>query len=121
MSNPAYNISLSIFRSREWVQQFTLMNIDATQDNLALVVCPVLSSGNAAPTIFNDTPTVSSSSGSSTIVFVFEDSDTESLTANANFQWQFLRQAAGNTEGSDVVCSGPLIINDSPTAPWNSS
>jgi hypothetical protein len=111
--NP-YNVALSIFRNREWVQPFAVqnngVNIDISKDSLRLVVLqgPSIVLQNLAPTV---------SSGSATCTFVFIDGDTGKLTANENdYSWQFLRKPylAINT---DLLTSGPLTVLESPPFP----
>jgi hypothetical protein len=117
MATDPYNIPLKIFRNREWVQTITIANMDVSQDALALVVIPTLSSGGANTIISDNRPVVSSGSGNAT--FVFTDAETGQLTAAGNYSWQYLRQPAGSTGKSDVVVAGPLYVLDSVPFPMD--
>lgn len=109
-ANP-YNVAITVFRNREWVQSFTVPNVaDISRDTLRLVV---LQGPNVVLT--NKTPTVSS--GSNSCTFVFVDADMGTLTANENdYSYQFLRKAylAAN---SDLIQAGPLTVGESPVFP----
>jgi hypothetical protein len=108
-----YNVGLSIYRNREWIQYFTVSEqgspLDISQDELALIV---LSGPDLV--LSNTTPLVSSGSGSCS--FVYADTDTESLTANARYIWQFLRRPKGAIN-SDLLTAGPLNVGESPVFP----
>jgi len=118
MSDP-FDVSISIFRNRQWIQQITVQNpdntpIDISGDFLALVVIPDLNSGNADPVLFNKTPTGNLIGG--VAIFTFIDSQTKNLIAGADYRWQYLRQKP-TQNNSDVVTAGPLIVSDSPPFP----
>jgi hypothetical protein len=118
----AYNIPLSIFRNREWLQQFSILNPDGSAvpllgDALSLVVLRkgyvVLASIEPA--------SVDLTSG--VIIFLFSDSETGSLVPSATlditegaYTWQFLRRTANNPN-TDLIAAGNLTVNDSPPFP----
>jgi|SRR5215469_10970988 len=118
MSNPItapdpYNVSLSIWRNRQWSQQFTVSEqgvaIDISRDQLALIVLsgPDVILSNTKPLV---------SSGSGTCSFVYSDLETETLTTNARYVWQFLRKPVGAVN-SDLLTAGPLNVSESPPFP----
>jgi hypothetical protein len=113
-TNP-YNISLSIFRNRSWVQTVVLSE-DVSEDSFALVVLPVLSGGGAIPAMAVTNPAIASGSGSCSVTFVAEDTQTGELTCGSEYQWQCLWLPNG-AQGSTVVGAGPLVVNDSPPFP----
>lgn len=113
-STDPYNIPLSIFRNREWVQTITIAAVDVSLDQCALVVLPALPSGGASAVLVNKTPLVTPGSGSAT--WVFTDLETGTLTTGLAYEWQYLRIAAGNSQ-SDLIVSGPLTVSDSPAFP----
>ena len=118
-SSDPFNVSISIFRNRQWIQKITVQNpdnspIDISQDLLALVIIPDLSSGNADPVLSNKTPSGDLAGG--VAVFTFSDSDTKNLVSGAEYRWQYLRQQS-TQNNSDVVVAGPLIVQDSPPFP----
>jgi hypothetical protein len=121
MASSAYNVPLSIFRNREWLQQFTIQNPDGSPvplegDALSLVV---LRKGFIA--LGNITPAINTTTGA--ISFLFTDAETGMLVPSSTldvtegaYSWQFLRRAATNPN-SDLMCTGPLTVNDSPPFP----
>lgn len=110
-----YNVALSIFRNREWIQNFTVSQagvpLDISKDALALVV---LDEEGTQVVLSNISPLVASGSGSCS--FVYADTDTKTLTANERYIWQFLRKAAGAIN-SDLLTAGPLNVSESPPFP----
>ena len=115
------DVPLTIWRNREWIQQFTIQNADGTPvsllgDTLALVV---LRNGSVA--LSNITPSVDVATAQ--IVFLFSDGQTALLVPSATldiaegtYTWQFIRRAANNPN-SDLLSTGPLTVNDSPPFP----
>ena len=115
------DVPLTIWRNREWIQQFTIQNADGTPvsllgDTLALVV---LRNGSVA--LSNITPSVDVATAQ--IVFLFSDGQTALLVPSATldiaegtYTWQFIRRAANNPN-SDLLSAGPLTVNDSPPFP----
>src|SRR6266436_2880692 len=87
-----YNVALSIYRNRAWIQYFKVSELgvplDLSADELALIVL-----SGAAVVLSNSVPLVGSGDGS--VSFVYTDGETESLTANGRYVWQFLRRPAG--------------------------
>ena len=122
MGSSAYNVPLSIWRNREWLQQFTIQNPDGSPvplegDALSLIVLRkgyvVLAS--IAPLSVDLTTGV--------IVFLFSDTETGTLVPSAtldvtegSFSWQFLRRTANNPN-TDLISAGPLQVCDSPPFP----
>jgi hypothetical protein len=108
------NVSLKVFRNREWVQAFTVqkdgVNQDIHLDSLALVVLD----GTGAMVLSNKVATFSNSNATAT--FVYGDTAMGGLVANARYSWQFLRKPNQATN-SDLLVSGPLVVSESPVFP----
>jgi hypothetical protein len=118
----AYNIPLSIFRNREWLQQFTIQNADGSPvqllgDALALIVMKkgYVMLASIEPASVDLTTGV--------IVFLFSDTETGTLVPSAtldltegNYSWQFLRRTANNPN-TDLIACGSLTVGDSPPFP----
>lgn len=123
-ANDPFNVAIAIFRNRGWTQVFTLRDsssnpIDITNDELALVVIPSVTSGNADPILIKKTglPSdvlVDGPNGKAT--FYYLDAETQNLISGGSYRWQYLRQQAGAVS-SDVVVAGPLFVQDSPQFP----
>jgi hypothetical protein len=117
----AYNVPLTIYRNREWLQIFYLQNADGTPltivgDKLSLVV---LEDGRTVLT--NSTPAIDYTKGQ--ISFLFGDSATGTLTPSdyftareSGYGWQFIRMPNGNPN-SDLMAAGPLTVEESPPFP----
>ena len=113
----AYAIALSIFRNREWVQQFYLQNADGSPlqtvgDVFSLVV---LSGSRVA--LSSVSPVLDSTLG--TVTFTSSDTETGKLiasTTTAGYVWQFIRIANGKIN-SDLLAAGPLNVGESPPFP----
>ena len=115
------NVPLTIWRNREWIQQFTIQNPDGTPvslfgDELSLMV---LRNGYIA--LSNISPTVDTTTAQ--VVFLFSDAQTAVLVPSSTlditedtYTWQFIRRAANNPN-SDLLSTGPLTVNDSPPFP----
>jgi hypothetical protein len=119
----AYNVPLSIYRNRIWLQAFSLYSeinspLDVSQDTLALVVFPTPPVSGSVPVLANTAPTVDVN----VVTFTTADALTGILTAGNPYTWQFLRAPYGSPSGSGtaVVVSGPLNVGDSPPFPYSS-
>jgi hypothetical protein len=115
----AFSVTLTIFRNREWLQAFQLFNADQTPmdlstSDLALVVIPTVPgpSNGVPPVLSNNAPVVTGNMAS----FNFTDAQTDPLTAGKGYTWQFLQRQADDPN-SNVMCAGPLVVQDSPPFP----
>jgi hypothetical protein len=121
-SSSAYNVPLSIYRNREWLQQFTLQNPDGSAvsllgDDLSLIVMRKSYIVLASIAPFS----VDLSTG--TIVFLFSDGETGTLVPSTTlditegaYTWQFLRRTTNNPN-TDLIAAGALTVCDSPPFP----